>query len=163
MRVPLGFAKSHLLADVDLQDVVNALSERSWLLDEAWCPLLVSAAGDVFVTAPTGSVARLDTGPGTLEHVAETHELFEAALGHQDTVADWFLEPVVDELVSQGKSLVRGQCYGFTILPIFEQGSYDASNRFCITATEHIRFTGSMHRQLKDMQDGETVRIEVRD
>jgi hypothetical protein len=163
MHVPLAFAKSHLLADVDMQDVVNSIAEWSWLLDGNWSPIVVSAAGDVFLADSTGAVARLDTGVGTLEWLAETREAFEAALSDQSTVADWFLEPVVNELRSQGKQLKRGQCYGFTILPIFSEGSYEAANRFCLTATEHIRFTGAMHLQLKDMADGETVRIEVQD
>jgi hypothetical protein len=163
MRVPLAFEKSHLLADVDIQDVASAMAEWSWLLGSSWSPILVSAAGDVFLTDSTGAVARLDTGVGALEPVAETREEFEAALDDPSTVADWFLEPVVNELRSEGKQLDRGQCYGFTILPIFQQGSYEASNRFCLTATEHIRVTGAMHLQLKDMADGETVQIEVRD
>jgi hypothetical protein len=163
MHVSIEIQKPHLIADVPLGDVALSLDEWSWLLGDGWSPILVTAAGDVFLTNEAGAVARLDTGAGTLDRVAETHDAFEAALDDPEVVADWFLEPVVEELREQGNRLGRGQCYGFTILPIFQEGSYAAPNRFCLDAIEHIRLTGSMHFKLADVADGESVRIKVTD
>jgi hypothetical protein len=157
----MQLTKPHLIADVQMNDVANSLSGWSWLLGGAWSPLLVSAVGDVFLINSAGAIARLDTGSASLEKVAENLEHFERALGDPATVPDWFLEPVVDELRSQGKRLGPGECYGFTVLPIFKGGSYTAGNRFCLAAKEHIRLTGDVHSQLRDVADGGRVRIEV--
>ena len=153
--------KPHLIADVQMNDVANSLSEWSWLLGGGWSPLLVSAVGDVFLINLAGVIARLDAGTASLEKVGEILDDFEKALDDPAIVAEWFLEPVVDELRSQGKRLSIGECYGFTILPIFEGGSYTAGNRFCLSATEHIRLTGDVHSQLRDVPDGGSVRIDI--
>jgi hypothetical protein len=36
-------------------------------------------------------------------------------------------------------------------VPLFKEGEYGAANRFCLSAREHIRFTGDMHLQLKTL------------
>jgi hypothetical protein len=154
--------KPHLVADVERDDVSKSLSAWSWLLEDGWSPLLVSAVGEVFLANSAGAVARLDTGAGKLERLADSLRLFEAALDDPAIIADWFLVPVADELRSQGKQLSPGQGYGFTLLPIFAGGSYEPGNRFCLSATEHIGFSGDMHSQLRDVPDGDSVNIVVR-
>jgi Domain of unknown function (DUF1851) len=72
-----------------------------------------------------------------------------------------FSNPSWTSFRSQGKQLNRGECYGLTILPIFEGGSYTAENRFSLGATEHIRFTGDLHCRLRDVADSDNVRIEI--
>ena len=49
--------KPHLIADVEMDDVANSLSEWSWLLHGDWSPLLVSAVGDVFLINSAGAIA----------------------------------------------------------------------------------------------------------
>jgi hypothetical protein len=159
----MQLTKAHLAADVNLNDVADALSEWTWLLGEEWSALLVSAVGDVFLSSRAHAICRLDTGTAELETVAQTLEDFEAALADPETIADWFLEPVVDELRLQGKQLESGQCYGFTILPIFEGGSYTSENRFRVSAAEHIRFTGEMHLQMRDVPDGGRLKVQLRE
>jgi hypothetical protein len=162
MYIPAMYPiKPTLIADVQIDEVAKSLSEWSWLLGGDWSPLLVSAVGDVFLINSAGAIARLDTGAASLENLAEILEDFERALGDPAIVAEWFLEPVVDELRSQGKKLSPGECYGFTVLPIFEGGSYAAGNRFCLTATEHIQLTGDVHWQLRDVADGGSVQIDI--
>ena len=50
-------SQSHLIADVLLPDVVDALSEGRWLLGAHWSPLVVSSAGDVFLINPIDVVS----------------------------------------------------------------------------------------------------------
>jgi hypothetical protein len=159
----MRIGKSHLIADVERDEVAAALSAWRWFLGRDWSPLLVSAVGDVFLIDPSGKIARLDTGTACLERVAETRDEFEVALSDPGVMADWFLEPVVDELRAAGKCLGTGQCYGFTILPIFQEGEYGAANRFCLTAREHIKATGDLHLQLKEIPDGQGVQIRIVD
>jgi hypothetical protein len=153
--------KSHLVADVALEDVSVALSAWSWLLEEGrWCPLLVGAAGDVFL-ANAEDVFRLDTGVGELERIAENESRFWKLLNDPALVHEWFLEPVVDELRASAKELGPGQCYSFTILPVFEEGSYTAENRVVIPVVEHLRVTGDILSQINGLTDGDKVRIKV--
>lgn len=153
--------KSHLVADVSLEDVSAALSAWSWLLkDRTWRPLLVGAAGDVFL-ANTEGVFRLDTGVGELERIAENEIGFHDSLMDPALIHDWLLEPVVEELRAGGKELGPGQCYSFTILPVFEEGSYKADNRFLLPVLEHLRVTGDVHSQINGLTDGDKVRIKV--
>jgi Domain of unknown function (DUF1851) len=153
--------KSHLMADVALEDVRAALSAWSWLLEDGrWSPLLVGAAGDVFLASPAG-VFRLDTGVGELERIAENESMFQRSLHDPALVHDWFLEPVIDELRANGTKLRPGQCYSYAILPVFEQGSYKAENRFALPVVEHLRVTGEIHLQVKGLTDGGRVRIKV--
>ena len=153
--------KSHLVADVALEDVNAALSAWSWLLkDRTWWPLLVGAAGDVFLANSEG-VFRLDTGVGELERIAENESGFHESLRDPALVHDWLLEPVVEELRANGKELGPGQCYSFTILPVFEEGSYKAENRFVLPVTEHLRVTGAINSEINGLTDGDKVRIKV--
>ena len=155
--------KSHLVADVALQDVDTALSAWSWLLEGGrWWPLLVGAAGDVFLANSQG-VFRLDTGAGELVRIAENESSFQELLNEPALVHDWLLEPVVDELRASGKYLGPGQCYSFTILPVFEEGSYKAENRVVLPVVAHLRVTGDMLSQIKGLADGDKVRIKVVD
>lgn len=153
--------KAHLVADVPIEDVRAALSAWSWLLENGgWSPLLVGAAGDVFLASSQG-VFRLDTGVGELQRIADSESMFQRSLCDPAMVHDWFLEPVVDELRAKGTKLRSGECYGFTILPVFEEGSYKAENRFALSVAEHLRFTGDIHSQVKGLTDGDRVRIKV--
>ena len=153
--------KSHLVADVALEDVRAGLSAWSWLLEDgSWRPLFVGAAGDVFLANSEG-VFRLDTGVGELERIADNESRFQKSLSDPVLAHDWLLEPVVDELRANGKELGPGQCYSFTILPVFEEGSYKAENRFVLPVVEHLRVTGDIHSKIKGLMDGDKVQIQA--
>ena len=150
-----------LLAEVDLDEVNQALDAWVWRIGKRWSALAMSAAGDLFLTDASGRVARLDTGSGQLEMVANSMSDFEAACGNADNVRDWFLRPVVEQLRASGHVLARKQCYGFTILPVFKEGSYAAHNRFMLDAIEHLRVTADLHRQIDEHGDGDRIRLSV--
>ena len=154
--------RSRFVAHVDLGAVHSALSEWSWLLrDEDWKPVLVSASGDVFLARSSGGIFRLDTGSGELSRIAENISEFAFALEQPDVARDWLLTTVIEELLNSGCNLAPGQCFGFTILPVFKEGSYAAANRFCLSAIEHVRVTGNLHSQIQGLEDGEQVRLSV--
>ena len=155
--------RSRFVATVDLQAVRAALSEWSWLLrrEDAWEPVLVSVSGDVFMAHDSGEVFWLDTGAGKVSRICASVAEFEASLEDRKTASDWLLVPVVEELLSSGRSLAPGQCFGFTILPVFKEGSYAARNRFALSALEHVRVTGDLHNQIQGLEDGQQVRLSV--
>ena len=154
--------RSRFVASVDLHAVRSALSEWSWLLREGvWDPLLVSASGDVFLARDSREIFHLDTGSGALTCIAGTVAEFEASLEDAEVAKNLLLTPVVEELLNSGRSLAHGQCFGFTILPVFKEGSYAAANRFPLSAVEHLRVTGDLHSQIQGMEDGQQVRLSV--
>jgi hypothetical protein len=152
-----------LLASVSLADVEEALRDWQCLHADLGRPILMSAVGDVFVEDAKGQVSRLDTGVGSISLVAESRAVFDVAASNSSNLDEWFLRHVVTELRSKGMLLDQNQCYGFTILPMFREGSYGATNRFVLNATEHLRFTADIIRQTRSLRDGETIKLRVVD
>jgi len=152
-----------LLASVSLGDVEAALRDWQCLHADLGKPILMSAVGDVFVEDTKGQVSRLDTGVGSISLVAESRSVFEAIASNSANLDEWFLKPVVAELRSKGLLLGHNQCYGFKILPIFREGSYDATNRFVLSAAEHLRLTADIIRQTQSLRDGESIELRVVD
>ena len=138
----------YLLVDIDVAELAGALGDWAWRIGTSWAPFGMSATGDVFLTDAAGHVARLDTGSAELEPLADSMAAFEAACADPANARNWFLVPVVEELRASGAILAPRQCYGFTILPIFKEGSYAAHNRFALSAIEHIRATADLHHQM---------------
>jgi hypothetical protein len=151
-----------LLASVSLADVEMALRDWQFLHADLGRPILMSAVGDVFVEGAKGQVNRLDTGGGTLSVIAESRAVFDATASNPENLDEWFLQPVVTELRAKAILLGHNQCYGFTILPMFREGSYGAANRFVLNALEHIRCTADIVRQTQSLRDGESVEIRFR-
>jgi len=150
------------VSSVDLRDLRSALGAWSWLLrDDEWNPLMVSASGDVFLARGSGEIFRLDTGFGNLTRIAGTIAEFETLLENTEQAEDLLLTPVIEELLKLGRSLAPGQCFGFTILPVFREGSYAAANRFPLSALEHVRVTGEIHAQIQGIEDGQQIRLSV--
>jgi hypothetical protein len=152
-----------LLASVSLADVEKALRDWGFLHADLGKPILMSAVGDVFLESVTGEVSRLDAGAGSLSFIAGSRAEFDAAASNSANLEKWFLQSVVAELRAEVVLLGHNQCYGFTILPMFSEGSYGAANRSVVNAMEHIRFTADIVRQTQSLGDGEDVRIRVVD
>jgi hypothetical protein len=120
--------------------------------------------GGVFLQRPDGTVLWLDTGTGLVEQAAPSREQFEEACrSSSELVAGWFLPPLVERLHAAGKIPNDGQCYGFTILPVFAEGKYDTDNMFVLPVREQVVGMADIHRQLHDLPDGSQVRINVTD
>ncbi len=142
-------------------DAVSELRDSwSWLLGTSWRPLLFSAIGDVFLQLPAGTVWWLSTPIGSLEQVADSETDFNAKLmGEQ--VDEWFLPGLVEALRSSGKLLLPGQCYSYTTLPVFDEGSFSVENMYAIDAKEHFGVTGNIMKQIQALPDGSKVSIKM--
>jgi len=132
----------------------------SWLLPEHYQPILFTALGDMFFEVPSGEVHWLNTGTGSVTHVAANLSEFERHL-ETDLAVDWFLPALIEQLVAAGKVLKTGQCYSFTTLPIFREGTYTVDNLRPCGAKEHFGFTGDVHKRIHDLPDGAKVQFKV--
>lgn len=140
-----------------------------WLVPEPWKIIFASMFGGLFLEKEAGDVHWLECGTGLIEKVANSADEFHAFLGSpRDDVWDgivetWFLSPLVQQLHDAGKIPGPGQCYGFTILPIFAGGKYTVENAFVLTAREWFTWTGHVHETVRDMPDGGQVRLKIVD
>ncbi|MEQ7874218.1 T6SS immunity protein Tdi1 domain-containing protein [Sphingomonas sp. ASV193] len=118
----------------------------------------------IFLETPDGKVHWLDTGTGLVEQVAQSREHFdELVRSSPELVDDWFLPPLVERLNAEGKKPNEGECFGFTILPVFAEGKYDTDNMFVVSVREQMVGLADVHRQLNGLPDGSSVRVKVTD
>jgi hypothetical protein len=68
--------------------------------------------------------------------------------------------PLVDRLAAAGVTLGEGQCYSYR-QPPFLGGTYTVENTCVLPILEHFGACGSIHNQIKDLQDGTQVKIKV--
>ena len=136
----------------------------SWLVPEPWEPIVCSMVAGVFLEKPNSEVHWLDTGTGLVEQVATTRVQFDELIGSSPELVDeWFLPSLVKRLHAAGKRPAMGECYGFTILPIFAEGNYDTDNMFVVPIREQLVGMADIQRQLNDLPDGAPVQITVTD
>lgn len=142
----------------DTQALTALKASWSWLLGEAWVPVLFSSLGDVFFEVAAGTIWWLSTATGDLEQIAPTKADFIHSLG-SDAVDEWFLPGLVTYLHAEGKVLGEGECYSFHTLPVFSQGSFSAENMFVSNARLHFETSGEIIRQLRALGDGSEVEL----
>jgi hypothetical protein len=158
--MPLRWSELTITPD---QDAIERLRQDwAWLLPQQWTPLLFSAFGDVFLERADGVVSWLNTGTGELVDVAADRQCFRTALAG-DAIENWFLPPLIEKLHDLGKILEPGQCYSYTIFPVFAEGKYEPDNIWVSPMKEHFGLSGDLHRQLKSLPNGQKVQIVIND
>jgi type VI secretion system (T6SS) immunity protein Tdi1 len=153
--------QSHLLID-ELLPIADPLAEWRWKLGPEAQVVALSRSGDAFVVQPDGAISWLDTGAGEVSPVAPSREAFSRLLENPSDAARLLLAPIVEESVRLHGPFPPGTCLGFTQLPVLG-GAYTIDNRYRVSAVEHFRVTGDLHRQLRDLPDGVKVRLRVID
>lgn len=124
-----------------------------WLLGDDWQPFLFSSIGDVFLTVAAGSVWWLSTATGSLEHIADSREHFSVLL-EGESADEWFLPGLAAALCAHGKPLGDGECYSYTVFPVFEHGSFSVENMFATPAVDHFATSGRLHESIRSLPDG---------
>jgi Domain of unknown function (DUF1851) len=143
---------------------VKAINELraawSWLLPDDYQPVLFSALGDLFYQTPSGEIWWLNTGTAEVSKLADSQSEFQRLLD-TDKADEWLLPPLIEKLISAGKTLSPGRCYTFAILPIFREGTYAVENLNPVDAREHFGLTGHIHKEIPNLLDGATVEIKI--
>ncbi len=151
----------------DEQAARDAQAAWRWRLPGPWRIVFSTMFGGLFIETPADGVVWLECPTGDIEPVADTAEALHAFLGGARTPAweeridEWFLPGLLEDLHAAGKVPSPGQCYGLTILPVFEGGLYDVANAFVLSAGEWLAATGAMHEQLSAVPDGAQVELKV--
>ena len=117
--------------------------------------------GDLFILTEDGKVHWLRMDDGTLTCVADSKDDFCAKLDVSSNANDWLLIPLVDRLVAAGKAIGKGECYGFSQLPLLG-GDYTPENVVARDIGLHFDMLGQLYGQMKDLPDGTAVQIVVK-
>ena len=146
----------HLLLRVKGED---ALATWRWRVGADSEVVALSLSGDIFFRDGSGQIFWLDTGAGTVEHIASTEQTFWQVLADPARAKELLLQPVVESFLQDG-SFPIGKCLGYKVLPVFG-GAYSGDNRVMFTAAEHFAVTGNVHEQIKDLPDGGSVEFTI--
>lgn len=165
----MSLSWSKIMFVPDQQLIEETALAWKWLVPGPYKIIFSSMFGGLFLEMEAGDVHWLECGTGFIERVADSADKFHAFLGGprddawSTRVDDWFLPPLVQQLHDARKIAGPGQCYGFTILPIFEGGKYTVENAFVVPAREWFTWTGSTHEKVRDVPNGGQVRIKIVD
>lgn len=149
---------------VKIKDVSvdKLIADWTWLIGTDKTPIMVSAIGDMFLQDDYKRIYWLDVGVGELKLISERIQDFEEKLKNIEQVNQWFMIDLISELRLSDKQLNKGQLYSYKKLPIIG-GDYTVDNFAPLDIVEHFRYTGAIHKRIKDMPDGTKVEIRIVD
>ena len=116
--------------------------------------------GHLIIEDAGGRYWRLVPENASCEVVAESGSLYEALRGDEDFVRDWAMASIESLATKTCGSLRSGRKYCLKIPAVFG-GDYEAENLAPISFEELIRFSANIARQIKDIPEGEPVRLVV--
>jgi type VI secretion system (T6SS) immunity protein Tdi1 len=145
-------------------DWEKVLQEWSWILKDhpefnVW---MLTRFADLFVRLPDDSIWWLESGSGTFERVADTKLQFAQILNQPERLAQWFMPALIEELEAAGMVLGEKQCYGFKIPPGLG-GKFVISNIKVTDIENYFLALGGIWHLLREVPDGTTVRLELKD
>lgn len=147
-------------------DFLNVVLEPSQLAN--WTYLLpsgcriidVSLFADIFIADREGSIHMLELAAASISQIAGSEAEFRSRCREDED--GWLLRNLASQCRTAGKSLNEGQCYAFTITPLFG-GKYEESNIWVCPWDEWLGVTTSIFEQTRDLPDGSRVYIDVTD
>jgi hypothetical protein len=137
------------------------LREWRWLAPGEFTLLAVNPFGDLFLKSAKGTVHRIDITAGTISVVADSEEEFRGAASDLSKKEEWFLADDLEKAERKGYSPSRGQCIGSKVPWVFRESATVADNLRVADLYEYVSFMGDVHRQMRDVADGGTVRIQI--
>lgn len=146
------------LANIDTTDL---LSRWEWCTGDITSIVLVTLLGDAFLLGDDGEVYWLQTDSGDLTEVADSMEEFNEMLDDEETFEEWFLTPVLEELLDAGKTLKENEVYSYKVLPVLG-GDYTVDNIEPVDIRVHFDTTGKICEQIQDLPDGTEVDINLK-
>jgi hypothetical protein len=139
-------------------DRIELLSDWRWLIGTTKLPILVTAAGDVFVQdTEDDSVHFLDIAAGELKPVATSPDEFRRLLEDRDFVMVHFSVELIADLRQQGRTLAQGQLYSFKKAPPLG-GQYVLDNFEPTSIEVHFSLLGQIHEQVRKLPPGTKIK-----
>lgn len=138
-------------------DSNRLLESWRWLVPDGTVAY-VTLLGDLILERQ-GSFWFLESETAKLERIASSRrELLERL---DDEENKYLGSSFIAKLSKQGFELADGQCVGFRI-PTILGGAFDIKNVYAADPYERIAFLGDVNEQIKDLPDGQRVRLVVK-
>lgn len=150
------------LIDQEGHDWGELLTPWSHLTSTCYTVWLVNRFGDPIIVLEDGSVYYLEVATGIIEKIADNRDHFLKLIEEPENYNDWFMIPLVDELVAQGKELKDKECYYYVITPTLG-GEYKSENIKPSELEQAYYFYASIYELAKDLPDGTKVEIKITD
>lgn len=150
------------LIDQEGHDWSELLKPWSHLTPESYTVWLVNRFGDPIIVFDDGSVHYLEVATDMIDKIADDREHFLKLVEEPDNYNDWFMIPLVDKLVAQGKELKEKECYYYLITPTLG-GEYKLENINPSELEQAYYFYASINDQTRDLPDGTKVNIKITD
>ncbi len=139
---------NELVVDRATIDTEGLLDTWRWLVDASCEVILVGALGDLFVQNAIGQVFWVDTGWGELTPVAENPDAFQQLLLQPENLDRWFVPQLVGDLLTAGKQLKPGECFGYQVPPVIG-GAIAPENFEPIDVSVYFQLLGQIQQQVK--------------
>lgn len=153
----MAITMSDLTVNYSHLDRDTLLEDWSWLIGPTKLPILVTAAGDVFVQdVDDNTVHFLDAGAGQTHQVASDPEELRSLLADKEFVISHLSVQMVGVLVQGGIKLGPGQVYSFKVPP-FLGGQYTLDNMEVSEMAVHFAITGQVCRRMRDVPLGTPI------
>ncbi|MFL5245565.1 MAG: DUF1851 domain-containing protein [Gemmataceae bacterium] len=137
-------------------DLDGILSEWRWLADESFQPVVITALGDLLLRHDAGRIFWLESGWWRLSEVAPSAEEFKRLMVQPEHADEWFVPQLVHDLLTAGRRLGPGECFGYKVPPILG-GEVDLDNFEPTDLQVHFGILGQIHRQVKDLPPGTPI------
>jgi len=147
---------------VERGDWPQLLADWRTLVPNNFTPWILTRFGELFMRQPDERIGMLQVSNFRYSVVAENATDFAEWLSDKDKMAEWFLAPLVRQLERSGRILAADQCYSF-ITPLGLGGELNEKNVMLIPIHEHFGLWGEVYDQIKDMPDGGTVVLRIKD
>jgi hypothetical protein len=151
---------NHLIRDISKVDQDDLLSAWRWRFSGRVDIVMISNLGDLFLQDEEGLLFWLQTDGGALEKIADNSDQFTQLLNDEQTLDIWLLPAFVEKLVAAGQTLKNNEVYSPKTLTVLG-GSYDPENFWPTDMKVHLKFTGVICEQIKDLPDGTPVNIKI--
>lgn len=151
-----------LIIDINKIDLNDIYTCWNWLLPVGSKVVMISKIGDMFLRGQDNRIYWLATDTGELTVIASNHTEFLTYLSNEDKLDNWFLPPLIEDLIKAKKFLASNQVYGFIKMPVLG-GEYEINN---ITPTDinvHFAITGQIFEQIKNLPNGTSISIKFKD
>jgi Domain of unknown function (DUF1851) len=148
--VPLKPTWADLLIDDSSLDFSRLLRDWRWLLVGSFRVVVGSKFGDWFVERPGGAVEMLDMRSGKLNQVAASRGEFYELIRTREKQEEWLLSDLVMRLKEKGIVLGPGQCYAFSVPPIFG-GTVDPDSVEVMDLAVWVSFCGQIQEQVRNL------------
>jgi hypothetical protein len=147
---------NELVVDRTTIAVDGLLDSWRWLVDASCQVILIGTLGDLFVQNAIGQVFWLDTGWGQLTQVAETADAFQQLLLQPENLDQWFVPQLVGDLLTSGKQLKPGECFGYQVPPVIG-GAIAPENFEPIDVSVYFHLLGQIQQQVQALPDGTSI------